>query len=109
MSMMTQVKSNVSRSGKANDRKDTLFSSLHVDPRYFCKANFFNLMALNEVMLGILKGHDNGNQFKVSKIIKMFFKTTLMGRVNVQVLEPRGVNEKLDLEHIEVQCQVHLP
>jgi hypothetical protein len=66
-------------------------------------------MALNEAMLGILEGHDNGNQFKVSKIIKMFFKTTLMGRVNVQALELRSVDEKLDLENIEVQCQVHLP
>jgi hypothetical protein len=30
-----------------------------------------------------------------------------MGRMNVQALEPQGVDEKLDLEHIEIQCQVH--
>jgi hypothetical protein len=65
-----------------------LFSSLHVDPRYFCKAKILYLVAPNKVMLGVLGGHDNGNQFKVSKIIKMFFTTTLMGRVNVQALEP---------------------
>jgi hypothetical protein len=39
----------------------------------------------------------------------MFFTTTLMGRVNVQALEPWVVDEKLDLEHIEVQCQIHFP
>jgi hypothetical protein len=103
------VKSNASRLGKANNKKNTLFSNLHVDPRYFCKANFFNLVAPNKVMLGLLGGHDNGNQFKVSKIIEMFFTTTLMGRMNIQALEPRRVDEKLDLKHIEVQCQVHLP
>ncbi len=103
------MKSNASRLGKANNRKDALFSSLHVDPRYFCKAKNFNLVAPNQVMLGVSKGHDNGNQFKVSKIIKMFFTTTLMGRINVQALEPQGVDEKLDLEHIEIQCQVHFP
>ncbi len=59
-------------------------------------------MAPNEVMLGVLKGHDNENQFKVSKIIKMSLTTTLMGKVNVQTLEPQGVDEKLDLEHIEI-------
>jgi hypothetical protein len=69
-----------------------LFSSLHVDPRYFFKAKIFNLVAPNQVMLGVLEGHDNGNQFKVSKIIKMFFTTTLMGRMNVQALEPQGVD-----------------
>jgi hypothetical protein len=96
------VKSNVFRLGKANNKKNTLFSNLHVDPRYFCKAKNFNLVAPNKVMLGLLGGHDNGNQFKVSKIIKMFFKTTLMGKMNVQALESRGVDEKLDLEHIKV-------
>jgi len=33
MNMMAQVKSNASRLGKANNKKDTLFSSLYVDPR----------------------------------------------------------------------------
>jgi hypothetical protein len=79
-----------------------LFSNLYVDPRSFCKANILNLVAPNEVMLGVLKGHDNENQFKVSKIIKMSLTTTLMGKVNVQTLEPQGVDEKLDLEHIEI-------
>jgi hypothetical protein len=59
-------------------------------------------MAPNKVMLIVLGGHHNGNQFKVSKIIKMFFTNTLMGRVNIQALEPSGVDDKLDLEHIEV-------
>jgi hypothetical protein len=107
--MIAQVKSNAYRSGKVNNRKDTLFSSVHVNPRYVCKAKILNLVAPNEVMLGVLEGLDNGNQLKVSKIIKMIFTTTLMGRINVQALEPQGVDEKLDLEHIEIQCQVHLP
>jgi hypothetical protein len=38
----------------------------------------------------------NGDYVKVSNLIEMFSKTTLVKRMNVQVLEPQGVNERLN-------------
>jgi hypothetical protein len=34
-------------------------------------------------MLDVSKDHDDGNQFIIFKVIKMFFTTTLMTRMNV--------------------------
>ncbi len=39
----------------------------------------------------------------------MFFDNCPMTKASSCVLEPRGVDEKLDLHYIKAQCQVHLP
>jgi hypothetical protein len=38
MNMVAKVKSNAFGLGKVKDKKDTSFSNLDVDPRYFCGA-----------------------------------------------------------------------
>jgi hypothetical protein len=38
----------------------------------------------------------NGDYVRISNSIEMFSKTALVKRVNAQVLEPQGVNERLN-------------
>jgi hypothetical protein len=40
---------------------------------------------------------------------EMISIVALMTKANTQVPEPKGVNERLDPQHGEVQCQVWLP
>lgn len=64
-------------------------------------------LAPNHDMSNIPKDHvskvaNDGNLIRVST-------TTLMTRENVCVLEPQGVDEKLDPQHGKARCQVCLP
>jgi len=68
---------------------------------------FLKPLAPNNDMSNIPKDRvsrvtNDGNVIKVST-------TILMTRENVCVLEPRGVDERLDPQHGEAQCKVCLP
>ncbi len=64
---------------------------------------------LGEVMLDVSRNHDDGNQFIVFKAVKMFSTTTLMTRMNVLMLKPWVVNERLDFQCNEVKLQIFFP
>lgn len=50
----------------------------------------------------VLGAVNDGNLVRVST-------TTLTITTNAYVLKPQGVDERLNLQHGEAQCQVHLP
>jgi hypothetical protein len=54
-------------------------------------------VATNKTTSSVSRYYDDGNQFKVSETIKMFFTTTLISGANVQAFKLfRGNDEKLD-------------
>jgi hypothetical protein len=65
-------------------------------------------MAPYEAMPNVSRDHDDGNQVRVFKPIKMFYNTTPMTRISIQMLKPQSVGERLDSRHDEAQCQVCL-
>lgn len=81
--MASQVKFNAFGLKKAKDQEDGQSSYLDINLGYFCGIIFSILMAPNEDILDISKGHDDGNCFGVPNLVKMFFTTTLILRVNV--------------------------
>jgi hypothetical protein len=65
-------------------------------------------MAPYEAMPNVSRDHDDGNQVRVVKSIKMFYMTTPMTRASIQMLKLQSVGERLYLQHDEAQCQVCL-
>ncbi len=59
-------------------------------------------MAPNENILDVLKGWDDGYHVEVPNSIKMFLIITLVIKAVVQMLKPRGAEERIDFQHIEV-------
>jgi hypothetical protein len=52
---------------------------------------------------------DDGNYVMVPNPSESIFTTTLMTNADAQVPKPRNVDESLDPQHGEVQCQVCFP
>jgi hypothetical protein len=65
-------------------------------------------MAPYEAMPNVSKDHDDGNQVRVFKSIKMFYMTTPMTGASIQMLKPQSVSERFNPRHDETQCQVCL-
>lgn len=59
-------------------------------------------------MPNVSRDHDDGNQVRVFKSIKMFYMAAPMARASIQMLKPQSVGERLDPRHDEAQCQVCL-
>jgi hypothetical protein len=49
-----------------------------------------------EAMPNVSRDHDDGNQVKVFKSIKMFYMTAPMTKASIQMLKPQSVGERLD-------------
>ncbi len=90
------------------DWKDTPSFNSNADPWYLCVARFSRSMAPYEAMPNVSRDHDDGNQVRVVKSIKMFYMTTPMTRASIQMLKLQSVGERLYLQHDEAQCQVCL-
>jgi hypothetical protein len=80
---------------------------LNVDPRFFCEASFSGSITPKESMPHMSKHHglwvvDDGNCVMVSNPNEMISIIALVTRVNAYVLEPRNVDERLDLRCREV-------
>ncbi len=63
-------------------------------------------MAPNEAMLNLLGGHDDGDHIEVPNLVKMFSIVALVIKGSVQMQEPWGVDERLNIQHGEAWCQV---
>jgi hypothetical protein len=64
--------------------------------RHFLGIRFSKLLATNKTISSVSRYYDDGNQFKVSKTIKMFSTTMLISRANVRAFKlPQGVDERL--------------
>jgi hypothetical protein len=63
-SMATHVNSNAFRLRRMKEQENISSSSSNANLRYFCKAKFSSLGALNEVMLGVVGDYDVGTNLK---------------------------------------------
>ncbi len=100
-SMATHVKFIRSGPRKANDRKDGQSYGSNVNLGFFCGVSLSQLVAPYETMLHISKDYescviDNGNHVMVPNRSEMISTSALVAKANGQVLEPRGVDERLD-------------
>jgi hypothetical protein len=112
--MAAQVKYITYGLKKVKDREDDQSYGLDADQGFFCGASFSRLVAPNEMMSHMSKDHESwatndGNHVMVPSLNEMIFTTTSMTRASTKVPKPRGVDERLDPQHGEAQCQVQLP
>jgi hypothetical protein len=61
--------------------------SLNVD-HDFCGAELVSFIALDKVVSIVSKDYDDGNQFKVFEVVKLFFVIASMIRMDVQTSKP---------------------
>jgi hypothetical protein len=113
-SMVAQVKSTTYGLGKAKDREDDQSYGLNADQGFFCGIGFSRLVAPNEMMLHMSKGHeswaiDDGNHVMVPNLNEMISTIAPMIKASTRVPKPRGVDERLDTQCGETQHQVQLP
>jgi hypothetical protein len=92
--MATHVKSTTSKPRKAKDREDGQSYGSNAGQGFFCGASFSGSMAPDETKSHMSGDHESwvandGNHVMVPNLAPMT-------RVNVHVLEPHGVDERLD-------------
>jgi hypothetical protein len=106
---LAQVKSIAFRPGKAKDQEDGQSYGLNVDLWFFCGVGFSRLVALDEMMPHMLKDHeswwavDDGNHVMIPNLSEMTSINAPTTQASAQVLEPRGVDERLDLQLGDIQ------
>jgi hypothetical protein len=65
-------------------------------------------MTPNDDMLNVSMNQDDEDHIGVPNLVKMFSMATPMTRDNVQILEPRGANERFfNVVKLNTKCSSH--
>jgi hypothetical protein len=112
--MAAQVKSTAYGPKKAKDREDDQSYGLDVHQRFFCGIDFSISVPPNEMMLHMSRDHESwvandGNHVMVPNLSEIFSTIAPMIRASMRVLEPRGVDERLNPQRGEIQHQMQPP